>query len=405
MAPSKNTAKPSLRANRPISSTANSLVTRAPDSLPWRTYALILWPSEQDEKILKKLLAKYKSEILRALMLSDEEVEEFKKFRLDHIWKDTNALYLEKEYPPPESYEHWNRIEQAALLNSPLPMKPTTRERVIVSKDGETAVGVVSGSPSSVFSEWGGEDEDGDDEQGRETRSGERYGQLGIQKKGVNAVLRDTIVFTARRDHSTNINDAGSRLLDGKNRYGLFLKNNDKEHGPGNPYVKREFWAKQGHWEWEEEKDEDETSDEMDKNPKSKLPIIQSRIPIPLTSTRPRNQITSRVPKRLTSRPQTRLPKPKASSKKPSAAAIDISKRMSKLILRSFTGSTTSEPPEPAQPHVFPTAKLTKWVSPNTTITKYISKTNFIVYVACLFPNGNSSKPERSAPLIDGLER
>lgn len=69
-------------------------------------------------------------------MLTDEEVERFKKFRLDHIWKDTNALYLEKDYPPPASYERWNRNDQAALLNSPIPMKPTRREKVILLENG-----------------------------------------------------------------------------------------------------------------------------------------------------------------------------------------------------------------------------------------------------------------------------
>lgn len=148
------------------------------------------------------------------------------------------------------------------------------------------AVGVISGSPSSIYSEWEDEDDDDDDEEGRETRSRERHGafrRFEMKRKGfsINTMPRDTIVFTARRNHIEDINTE-SRLLDEKSGYGLFLKNNDKEHGPGNPYVKREFWANrqdQEHWE------EDEKTYKLDKNPKSKLPVIPSRIPMP--STRP----------------------------------------------------------------------------------------------------------------------
>ncbi|TID23115.1 hypothetical protein E6O75_ATG02289 [Venturia nashicola] len=128
-----NTDKPSLPTH---GQPAKSVATRASGNIPWTTNAIIIWPSEQDEKTLKCLLTKYKSSTLRALLLAKEGLERFETFRLDHILKDSNARYSEKDYSPPESYAQQDRADHAASPDYPILKRPTTREKAAVPEDG-----------------------------------------------------------------------------------------------------------------------------------------------------------------------------------------------------------------------------------------------------------------------------
>ncbi|RDI84973.1 hypothetical protein Vi05172_g5115 [Venturia inaequalis] len=425
MAPSKNSDQPSLPIH---TSTTTSVATRACDNLPWTTHAVIVWPSEQDETILKILLRKYKSKTLRALLLTKEESIRFEKYRLDHIWKDPNARYLEKDYPPPEVYAQWDRSDNAALPDRPTLKRTLTREEAVIREDEAAntqtgiiedggikiaitertqlqrptarprsllhtnnvpqhfvhktlqdvereihlhlltskqrpgrahqvvdlqqpvdfdealqyleslnipsgvgrvkAVGIVSGSPSSVYSEWEDEDEQEKNEGADMVRLGGRElnERIEMKKRGSIAVPRDPTIDFARRNRNKDL-DMESRLLSERNGYGLFLKNNGQAHGPGRPSVQSGFWARQ------EDVDEYEETDSFENSTKSKSPLSRSRIPTPIPSGRLRTPRVSRRTKRRTGRPPSRLPRPNITFTKRSAAAINLTRQPPNAIL------------------------------------------------------------------------
>lgn len=434
MAPSKNSDQPSLSIH---TSTTTSVATRACDNLPWTTHAVIVWPSEQDETILKILLRKYKSKTLRALLLTKEESIRFEKYRLDHIWKDPNARYLEKDYPPPEVYAQWDRSDNAALPDRPTLKRTLTREEAVIREDDAAntqtgiiedggikiaitertqlqrptarprsllhtnnvpqhfvhktlqdvereihlhlltskqrpgrahrvvdlqqpvdfdealqyleslnipsgvgrvkAVGVVSGSPSSVYSEWEDEDEQEKNEGADMVRLGGRElnERIEMKKKGSIAVPRDPTIDFARRNRNKDL-DMESRLLSERNGYGLFLKNNGQAHGPGRPSVQSGFWARQ------ENEDEHDETDSFENRTKSNRPSSWSRIPTPIPSGRLRTPRVSRRTKRRTGRPPSRLPRPNMTFKKPSAAAINHTRQPPNAILPGLDDSAIS---------------------------------------------------------------
>lgn len=445
MIPSKNTDKSSVpHRNAP----------RASGNFPCTTYAIILWPSEQDETVLKILLRKYRSKILRALLLTKEEFEKFEILRLDHVWKDSNARYSEKDYPPPEFYASWNQSSHAAVPNplilknpiqkkkafipevgaenaktvkiedrdikfampkgiqiqTPLapPRRPPHTNELLPHLDHRTledieheihlllitskqrpgrahqvvdlqqpidfdealeyleslnipggvgrvrSVGVISESPSSVYSEW--EDEEDEEAVTAEARGRRTKGGPGMMRKDFKAVPKATTIGFARGKHAEHLN-VESRLLNKKSGNELFSKKNDQEHRAGSRYVRRGFWEEQ-----EEEKDDDE-ADDPDKGTRPKRFFSRSSIPMPIPSGRPRSPETRRTTKRKAERPPARPPKPKVPSKKLAIAAVNYVQEPPNANFPGLDDVETSEAPESSRSRVSHNTTFTNWVS------------------------------------------
>lgn len=430
----KATEKPFVPKNGHTLPTADSLATaRASNHFPWTTYAIILWPSEQDENVLKALLAEYKSKILRASILTEEELEKLRRFQLDHLLKDGNARYLEKDYPRPEFYECENGSHHAAVRASTTPARQTTRGMAVQTVEEEDkgvkiaipegihfqipatrirnndgvaqhseiknlediereihlllitskekpgrahqaidlqnpvdfdealkyleslhipggvgrvrAVGLISGSPSSIYSEWEDEDEDKENEELNmiDLKRKTRHGRAEMKKKGINTEPKVTTIDFGRRNHGQNFNTE-SRLLDEKSGYGSYLKRkkNDLDHGSGTPYLGMEL---------------------LDGNTTSTRSLGGSRIPIPISSGRLRTPGASKMTKRRNGRPPARPEKRQVSYKKPSAAAAIGTAQPPEANFPAFDGSATSEAPEVNVSGRSSTNRFKNWVS------------------------------------------